>query len=223
MSVILSIETSSKICSVALHEDGKLRAYEEVVQERSHSEQITVLIGKVLESVPAVNLSAIAVSMGPGSYTGLRIGVSTAKGLCYALGLPLLAVNTLQIIAARTNAEGNPEKYMVCPMIDARRMEVYTARFNHENNFIDETQAMILDEHSFADLLKSQKIIFSGDGSGKLKNLLGAQSNALFADDMLPSAKFMGALAYQLFTEGRFEDVAYFEPFYLKEFYTKPS
>jgi tRNA threonylcarbamoyladenosine biosynthesis protein TsaB len=191
--------------------------------ERSHSEQITVLINKILKNNTSRKpLAAIAVSKGPGSYTGLRIGVSTAKGLCYAMNVPLISVNTLQIMAAVVNQKFNPEKYFVCPMIDARRMEVYTALFDHENTFVENTKAVILDEGFHKDHLAEKKLICAGDGSEKLKPLVNGNSNALFAENILPSAKFMGAFAYDLYIKGQFEDIAYFEPYYLKEFYTKP-
>ena len=223
MDLILSLETSLKSCSVALHDAGKLMAYEEVIQERSHSEQITILVDRILRNNSSgKNLSAIAVSKGPGSYTGLRIGVSTAKGLCYAMDLPLIAINTLQIISAEVNQKYNTEKYFVCPMIDARRMEVYTALFDYENNFIENTRAKILDEEFHKDHLAKKKLIFAGDGSEKLKPLVNSNSNALFAENILPSAKFMGSFAYDAYIKNQFEDIAYFEPYYLKEFYTKP-
>ncbi|HXA00506.1 MAG TPA: tRNA (adenosine(37)-N6)-threonylcarbamoyltransferase complex dimerization subunit type 1 TsaB [Cytophagaceae bacterium] len=223
MSLILSIETSLKKCSVALHDAGKLLAYEEVGQERSHSEQITVLVNNILKNnISGKMPAAIAVSKGPGSYTGLRIGVATAKGLCYAMGLPLIAINTLQIIAAKVNQKFNPEKYFVCPMIDARRMEVYTALFDHENNFMEDTEAKILDGEFHKDHLAEKKLIFAGDGSEKLKPLMHGNSNALFVEHILPSAKLMGAFANDLYIKNQFEDIAYFEPYYLKEFYTKP-
>lgn len=224
MTLILSIETSSKYCSVALHESGKLVASEEVLLERSHSEQITLLIGKVMGNIgEGKSLSAVAVSKGPGSYTGLRIGVSTAKGLCFALDLPLIGVNTLQVISARVNKEYNKEKFPVSPMMDARRMEVYTALFDPENNFVKETEPKIIDEGFRSDLLKKSSIVFAGDGAFKFKEFVSGKSEALFVDGIHPSAEFMGELAYRQFSAAQFEDVAYFEPFYLKEFYNKPQ
>jgi tRNA threonylcarbamoyladenosine biosynthesis protein TsaB len=223
MSLILSIETSLKTCSVALHDEGMLVGYEEVLQERSHSEKITILIDRILKNnISGSALSAIAVSKGPGSYTGLRIGVGTAKGLCYAMDLPLIAINTLQIIAAEVNQKFNPEKYLICPMIDARRMEVYTALFDHENKFIENTEAKILDEDFHKNHLTERKLIFAGDGSEKLKPFINGSGNALFVENILPSAKFMGSFANDLYIKKQFEDIAYFEPYYLKEFYTKP-
>jgi tRNA threonylcarbamoyladenosine biosynthesis protein TsaB len=223
MSLILSLETSLKNCSVALHDSGKLVAHEEIVQERSHSEKITLLINKTLRNnTSGKSLAAIAVSKGPGSYTGLRIGVATAKGLCYAMDLPLIAINTLQIMSAAVNEKFNQDKYFVCPMIDARRMEVYTALFDHENNFIENTEAKILDGEFHKDYLDTKKLIFAGDGSEKLKPFMYGQENALFVDDLLPSARLMGKFADELYKKNQFEDIAYFEPYYLKEFYTKP-
>lgn len=217
MSLILSIETSTKAFSVALHEDNNLLADFEMLVEKSHSRVITLAIEQlfVLAKRKMTELKAVAVSKGPGSYTGLRIGVSTAKGLCFAQDIPLIAVNTLEAMAYEVN-RFNPG-FWVCPMIDARRMEVYCSIFDNENRVIRHTEAKILQEDSFKDLLDTKPIFFCGDGSVKAKTLF-INSNAYFIDNLYPSAKNIGFLATDLFNTGQFEDVAYFEPFYLKDF-----
>jgi tRNA threonylcarbamoyladenosine biosynthesis protein TsaB len=222
MALILSMETSSKACSVALHnENGVIGSYH-ISEERSHSKVITRLIEKLSSEnrVLLSDLDAIAVSKGPGSYTGLRIGVSTAKGLCYALEKPLIAINTLEAMAFQINRDIYKD-YLLSPMIDARRMEVYTALFDSQNNFITETQAKIVDESSYDEILEDKKILFFGDGSIKCKSLFQNKKQALFIDDIDPSAVSIGNLALKSFHKGLFEDLAYFEPFYLKDFVSK--
>jgi tRNA threonylcarbamoyladenosine biosynthesis protein TsaB len=216
---ILSIDTSTKVCSVALHHNHTLIASSEVLVERSHSRIITILIDNILKatSLKYADLNAIAVSKGPGSYTGLRIGVSSAKGLCYGLSIPLIGVNTLEAMAFEIN-RSNVTSALVCPMIDARRMEVYCAVFDSYNKLMQPTQAKVLDESSFSDLLEKEKMIFFGDGSLKAKPLFNKFDNALFIDDVFPSAKNIGYLACQSLVAQSFEDVIYFEPFYLKDF-----
>lgn len=164
------------------------------------------------------DLAAVAVSMGPGSYTGLRIGVSTAKGLCYALDIPLIAINTLEAMANGFKASHPGDSAFFCPMIDARRMEVYTAVYNHQLEEILPVAARIIDAESFAGLLENQEIIFFGDGAMKCSDVLAGNPNARFSPDFLNSAKDFTILAYKKFSEAKFEDVAYFEPFYLKDF-----
>jgi tRNA threonylcarbamoyladenosine biosynthesis protein TsaB len=219
MSFILSIDTSTKVCSVALHHNHSLVASSEILVERSHSKIIISLIEKILKAsdLNYSHLSAIAVSKGPGSYTGLRIGVSSAKGLCYALDIPLIGINTLEAMAFEVNRY-NLSGALVCPMIDARRMEVYCAVFDSHNNLKQSTQAKILDESSFSDILEKEEMIFFGDGSLKAKPLFTKFSKALFIEDIFPSAKNIGYLACQSFVSQKFEDVIYFEPFYLKDF-----
>jgi tRNA threonylcarbamoyladenosine biosynthesis protein TsaB len=168
------------------------------------------------------DLDAIAVAKGPGSYTGLRVGVSSAKGLCYALDKPLIAINTLEAMALQLNAFY--PGYLLCPMIDARRMEVYTAVFDSTNNFVQETQAVIMDENSFQDLLAEHKVVFLGDGAAKCQKLLGNLPNAVFPKrEIRPSAITIGELATKAFENQHFEDVATFEPYYLKDFMSPPS
>lgn len=226
MSFILSIETSTKGCSVALHQSGNLLAISELNYEKSSSGMLTILIQHVLKvcGIAIESLDAIAVAKGPGSYTGLRIGVSTAKGLCFTLDKPLIAVNTLESMAylAQEILKSSEQDLLLCPMLDARRMEVYCAIYAQNGNLlrnINETEAKIINEDSFQDILNSQKILFFGDGADKCKSILENHPNAYFLNQNLaPSAKSIGAIASKYFIEKRFEDVAAFEPYYLKEF-----
>ncbi|MCX6294835.1 MAG: tRNA (adenosine(37)-N6)-threonylcarbamoyltransferase complex dimerization subunit type 1 TsaB [Bacteroidetes bacterium] len=219
MALILNIETATTVCSVSLGHDGKLLALKEQNGDYSHSEKLTLFIEDVLQQSgkKISEIDAIAVSKGPGSYTGLRIGVSTAKGLCYSLDKPLIAINTLQSIVQ--NSKDKVEKNdFFCPMLDARRMEVYCAIYDSSGKEIRPTAAEIIDEHSFSDILKSNKILFFGDGSAKCKETFSQISNAIFMDDIVPSASDMVVLSEQAFNSKQFQDVAYFEPFYLKDF-----
>lgn len=220
MSLILGIETSTKICSVAISENGKLLALKEEGGEYSHSEKLTIFIEEVLKksSKTLKDIDAVAVSKGPGSYTGLRIGVSTAKGLCYALNIPLISVNTLQGMAKGVSEVGIVSTELLAPMIDARRMEVYTALFDENNIIIKDVAAEIIDENSFSKYLKTHKIIFFGDGAEKCAPVLSNHENASFINEGFPSAQYINQIATQKFESNNFEDVAYFEPFYLKDF-----
>ncbi|KYG81817.1 tRNA threonylcarbamoyladenosine biosynthesis protein TsaB [Roseivirga ehrenbergii] len=225
MPKILSIETSTTVCSVALTTDGNTLASQKLFLEKSHSTLLTVVIEQIMKQVgmEMSELDAIAVSKGPGSYTGLRIGVSTAKGLCYALDKPLIAVNTLLAMANEVNRQ-NHSGALLCPMIDARRMEVYTALYDGELNELKKTSAKILEENSFYETLMHNQVLFFGNGAGKFKDLKTNVSNAIFIENITPSAWSVGLLANQAFLKGDFEDVAYFEPFYLKDFVaTKPK
>lgn len=212
---ILNIETSTKNCSVSLAENGKTIICKELSEAGfSHAEKLHVFIERVLieGNLTFKNLSAIAVSQGPGSYTGLRIGVSAAKGLCYALDIPLIAIDTLQILAGQANVKNGS----IIPMIDARRMEVYSAIFDENYNKIREVQAQILDENSFSEIKNT--IYFLGDCSEKAKTVL-TKENFVFLDDKLfPSANEMSLLSFEKFNNNEFEDLAYFEPYYLKDF-----
>jgi len=216
MALILCIETATTNCSVALAKDGVIVAFrEENNLKFSHSEKLHLFIEEVLQEVGIDNseLDAIAVSKGPGSYTGLRIGVSAAKGLCFALDIPLLAISTLKLLAQQVE-ENN---VYIVPMLDARRMEVYSAVFDPENKIVRETKAEILNENSFAEYLKEKKTIFLGDGAKKFKSLCN-NPNAIFLDDRFPSAMDMAALANDKYQKKEIENLAYFEPYYLKEF-----
>ena len=214
---ILNIETSTKACSVALHKNGELIVCrEDVTANFSHSEKLLKFISELFsdEKLSLSDLDAIAVSMGPGSYTGLRIGVSTAKGLCYGLDIPLISISTLKAMSFGMALEIKADLY--CPMIDARRMEVYSAFFDINNTEVRKIQADIIDENSYKKELE-KKVVFFGDGSEKLIEKI-KDKNAIFVSDIHPSAKNMGLLSYQKFTKSLFEDLAYFEPFYLKDF-----
>jgi len=223
MSYILHLETATKVCSVAIAENGKLVSIIESAIANSHSSLITVYADEVLQTakIGFKEISAVCVSMGPGSYTGLRIGASTAKGFCYALNIPLIAVNTLHSMANfyfMAHVKKISKDVLLCPMIDARRMEVFTAFFDEELKFVRETKADIVDENSYSDFLASKKIIFFGDGSQKCKQVLSKQKNAIFDDTYSISSKGLISLAWEKFQKKQFEDIAYFEPFYLKDF-----
>lgn len=220
MALILQLETSTISCSVALSLDGKTIAVKELAERNVHASHLTLFIEGVLSETgyKMQDLGAVAVSMGPGSYTGLRIGVSTAKGLCYALDVPLIAINTLQAMAYGFISSHDDESVLYCPMIDARRMEVYAAVYNYQIEEMLPVEARIIDENSFSDLLKNQKIIFFGDGAMKCQEVLASNPNALFVPEFLNSAKDLSFLAALKFDKKQFEDVAYFEPFYLKDF-----
>jgi len=220
--VLLSIETSTQVCSVAIHKGNSLLAEFSVSEEKSHSKLLTHFIDTIVKDcgLKLEDMDAFAVSKGPGSFTGLRIGVSAAKGLCFALDKPLISVNTLEAMAQSVNAN-NTDKHYVCPMLDARRMEVYCALFDADMNYIEQTEALIIDENSFREVLEKRKIFFCGNGMQKCRDLLKKYPNSLFVDDIYPSAADIGSIAFAKFLKNEFEDLAYFEPFYLKDFYTK--
>jgi tRNA threonylcarbamoyladenosine biosynthesis protein TsaB len=220
MSLILQIETATTACSVALVQYGDVLAVKELNERNIHAEVITVFIEEVFTNANKTyqDLDAVAVSSGPGSYTGLRIGVSTAKGLCFGLDKPLIAVETLQAMADGMAAQITDEDLLLCPMIDARRMEVYTALFDSKGNRVQPTSAEIIDEGSFAELLKERKILFFGDGAAKCEAVLSQYSNASFNTAFINSAVNLTNRAAQLFNRQQFEDVAYYEPYYLKDF-----
>lgn len=213
---ILHIETSTKNCSVSISRNGQMLALcEEYDQNYGHSEKLHQFVNWALEGagISLKELDAVCVSKGPGSYTGLRIGVSAAKGFCYGLDIPLISLNSLEILAQSQVEKGFD---LIIPMIDARRMEVYTANFDGNGNMISEIEAKILDETSFQEF-GDKKIIFVGDAVEKSKSVLNLP-NAQFIEGTHPSAKQMIGLAEEKFIRKEFEDVAYFEPFYLKEF-----
>tara|TARA_R110001632_G_scaffold150757_1_gene268233 strand:- start:1608 stop:2300 length:693 start_codon:yes stop_codon:yes gene_type:complete len=215
--MILCLETATTNCSVALSFEGKQIALKEDYDVKySHAERLHKYIEEVLAFAKAVkeDLSAIAISKGPGSYTGLRIGVSAAKGLCFALDIPLISIPTLQSLALQVNPAPNE---LVIPMLDARRMEVYSAVYDAHNNAARDTQAEILEPSSFTSYLDQGKVSFIGNGVPKFSEIC-EHPNAVFIEGKLPSAAQMCDLAYQKFTAGDFEDVAYFEPYYLKDF-----
>lgn len=215
---ILNIETATKNCSVALAKNGETILCKEISElGYSHAEKLHVFIEEICNesTIQLKDLQAIAVSKGPGSYTGLRIGVSAAKGFCYALDIPLISVDTLAVLASQAVSIAK-ENDLIIPMIDARRMEVYSAIFNNKLEKVREIEAQIIDENSFASI--ENTIYFIGDSSEKAKTVL-TKSNFIFLDEIVyPSAKDMSAISFQKFLNKDFEDVAYFEPFYLKDF-----
>lgn len=221
MSTILNIETSTAVCSAALSKDGKIIALQESAQPNIHAEKLAVFINLIIEeaAIPYSSVDAIAVGMGPGSYTGLRIGTSTAKGLCYALDKPLLAIPTLRAMAIASAAKIKRNDIYYCPMIDARRLEVYTAIYDSTGKEILQVEAKILDKYSFRELLTEKQIAFSGDGMPKMKELFSPDDTHIIWDnDTYASAKNMVLLSEKYFTEKKFANVAYYEPFYLKDF-----
>ena len=216
LSFILHIETSTKNCSVSIAKCGELISLKEINNGAySHAEMLHPLIKEaLLESKLTIKeIEAIAVGKGPGSYTGLRIGVSAAKGLCFANDIPLISINSLEILAHSTTID----KGYIIPMIDARRMEVYSAIYDESYALIRETKADIIDEHSFCDKLQNHTVYFLGDGAEKCKETI-VHKNAVFIKNVFPSAKEMTQLSYDKYKENKIEDIAYFEPFYLKNF-----
>lgn len=223
--MILCIETSTAVCSVALVDKGDVIAMRESLNGQNHAEKITVFIDEMMKEtrMSYKELDAVAVSMGPGSYTGLRIGVSTAKGFCYAMEKPLIAVDTLAamaygFISSQLSAISYQPSAIFCPMIDARRMEVYSAFFNEKLERISETEAIIIDENSFSDLKENHHLYLFGDGADKLATLFENDENITVVEKFHCSAAYMATLAEKAFKNKDFVDAAYFEPFYLKNF-----
>ena len=217
LALILNIETATKNCSVSLSSKEEVIALRELNDGNySHSENLHVFIDEVLKSANKTfrEIDAIAVSKGPGSFTGLRIGVSAAKGLCFSLDLPLISIPTLASLAGAINVE---EGDLIIPLLDARRMEVYSAVFDHNYDQIRKTEAEIIDKNSFEEYLNNGKVYFLGDGAHKIKEIIN-QKNAIFLDGYFPSAREMAKLSYDKYKKNDAEDVAYFEPFYLKDF-----
>ena len=221
--MILCLETATPVCSVALNSACCTLAMRETEGQNAHSEKITNFIREVMEEtkIDYPQLDAVAVSQGPGSYTGLRIGVSTAKGICYAADLPLMAIDTLEAMAYgmkdKLGSQIGPDDLLI-PMIDARRMEVYASVFDANLNRINDTAALVIDENSFEDLRKDHRLWLFGDGAPKLSKLFENQPNINIIDGFKPSAAYMKVLAERALQQQQFVDVAYFEPFYLKDF-----
>ena len=229
MSLILCIETGTDICSVGIARDGELMSLRESDQGRDHAKQVAVFVDELLREtgVKPDELDAVAVGMGPGSYTGLRIGVSFAKGLCYGLNIPLLAVGSLEALtdvaikdyeAGIIQVEGWDEAFL-CPMVDARRMEVYTQIFNSRCEAQSEVSAEIITEDSFSQWRAKGNLVIFGNGAAKCQEML---PDAIYID-VAPSARGLTRIAHQLFEAGKTVDIAYFEPFYLKDFVVIPS
>ncbi|KAF0201150.1 MAG: hypothetical protein FD170_2916 [Bacteroidetes bacterium] len=226
MSIILNIETATPVCSIALSDNNQILALRETSEKNSHSQVVAVFIDEMLKDcgLKPTDLDAVAVSKGPGSYTGLRIGVSTAKGICYALGKPLISVGTLKAMAfGMAQKFKNPGNLPVlfAPMIDARRMEVYTALYDQNLMVVKEVYAAIVDNDTFSDLIGSHIICFAGDGAEKCRETLN-HPNFRLLDDFTASAAYMKDFSAEKFNAGQFEDTAYFEPYYLKDFVAGP-
>ena len=219
MATILQIETATQVCSAALSVNGETIALKELAAQNIHAANLTLFIQEVMEQagLTYAALDAVAVSKGPGSYTGLRIGVSTAKGLCFAIEKPLIGINTLEMMAQGFMNTHADYAGLVCPMIDARRMEVFTALYHNDLQEILPVTAKIIDETSYQEELANQQITFIGDGAAKCRESI-LSANALFSDLNFNSAASMSKLAFEAFNKGDFEDLAYFEPYYLKDF-----
>lgn len=220
MAVILSIETSTSVCSAALHENGNLIAVKELHTPQSAASQLAVQIETLFFSTALSKkcVQAVAVSSGPGSYTGLRIGTATAKGICYGLNVPLLAIDSLYVLAAGIK-EVLPTD-LLCPMIDARRMEVYCSLLDISMNILEKTRAKIIDSDSFKDLLDLHRIQFFGNGADKCRGVID-HPHAIFLDNVYSTAANMGKHAFEKFQKGEFENLESFEPNYLKDFVAK--
>ncbi|TXD54084.1 MULTISPECIES: tRNA (adenosine(37)-N6)-threonylcarbamoyltransferase complex dimerization subunit type 1 TsaB [unclassified Polaribacter] len=221
MSIILNIETATKNCSVSIAQNGRILALKELNNGNySHAEVLHPFMMAILKetNLTSNNIDAVAVSKGPGSYTGLRIGVSAAKGLCFALQKPLISIETLTSLSHAISVDNG----LIIPMLDARRMEVYAAVYNEKNIQIRDIRAEIMDENSFSEYLALGKVYFLGDGAHKCKEII-THKNAVFIDDKFPSAKEMAVLSYDKYKKSDTENVAYFEPFYLKDFVVIPE
>jgi tRNA threonylcarbamoyladenosine biosynthesis protein TsaB len=221
MSLLLSIETSTLGCSVALHEQGKLLHTIETQVPQSASSQLAVMIQNVIresEKMPS-ELKGVVVAAGPGSYTGLRIGVATAKGLCYALDIPLVSIKTLELLAYQfiKSQKWDIKESLLCPMLDARRMEVYTMLMGSKSTIIRPTEAKVIDGTSYIDLLENNPIYFFGDGAAKCQEFI-KHPNAHFVSDIVPLASYLGEMGFEKWTKNKVEDIALFEPYYLKDF-----
>ncbi|MDB4083193.1 tRNA (adenosine(37)-N6)-threonylcarbamoyltransferase complex dimerization subunit type 1 TsaB [Vicingaceae bacterium] len=219
MAYLLAIETATKVCSVALFKDDKLLQVKEEKGAYSHAENLAEFTSQLLteSNLDAKDLSGIVVSKGPGSYTGLRIGVSFAKGLCYSLKIPLISIDTIYALALGWVQAENPKVDLICPMIDARRMEVYSAIYNFDLKCLKPISADVIEIDSYSELLQDKIAVFVGDGAEKCQSLLEGK-NRTFRSDFLPSAAYLGKEGYHKYQQSKIEDVAYFEPYYLKEF-----
>lgn len=219
MALILGIETSTEICSVALGQNGICIAQKSLPIPNGHASLLHQLVNQTLleSGYTLQNLQALAISIGPGSYTGLRVGVSAVKGFAYALNIPVITINTLQSLSAHFLSLHPETNSLLVPMIDARRMEVYTATYNSNFEAIQETSAMVIDESSFSELLNNHKVTFFGNGSEKCKDIL-SHPNANFYANISCNAGGLIPLAQKAFEAGSFANLAYFEPYYLKDF-----
>jgi len=227
MSCILNIETSTNICSVAVSQDGAVIYQQQDEKGTSQNVSLGCFVDKALSFIDshAIPLDSVAVSCGPGSYTGLRIGVSMAKGVCYGLNIPLIGIPTLEVLCVPIllHQEELPENALLCPMIDARRMEVYSGIYDRALNLVKPISADIIDENSYVDFMEKQPVYYFGNGMDKCKDKI-KHPNAHFIDGVVPLASMMFPLSEKAVAKEDYKDVAYFEPFYLKEFIaTKPK
>ena len=218
-NLYLAIESATKMCSVALFENDTLIGFKEEDGDYSHAEKLAVFVDELLKSSDKLyrDLAAVAVSSGPGSYTGLRIGLSLAKGICFSQQIPLISISTLKAMASGAIVSHKDDKALYCPMIDARRMEVYTAIYTSQLEEKEPVKALVLDENSLVDELASNSVCFFGDGADKFKDVIDSK-NAVFLDTNFVSASHWGALIHSKFTKEEMEDLAYYEPFYYKDF-----
>jgi tRNA threonylcarbamoyladenosine biosynthesis protein TsaB len=223
MAYIVSLETSSDICSVAIHQNGKLISTCELHIPQSHASKLALLIREAIKlaGITPSMLDAVAVSSGPGSYTGLRIGVSTAKGLCYATGASLIPVNTLDLLAYQVATTTDVSSFL-CPMIDARRMEVYCQVVDINLNRVMPIQSLVVDAGSFDQILNTHEVVFFGDGSDKCRSVI-QHHHAKFIGGIYPSASALGVIAYERLMKNQTAELVAFEPFYLKQFEAKTS
>lgn len=219
MMRLLSIETSTQVCSVAIHQQGELVAFREMREPRSAASQLAPMIDAIMieSNTQPTMLGAVVVAAGPGSYTGLRIGVATAKGICFALNLPFIAVNTLDLVAQQGKELISNKASLLCPMLDARRMEVYCKLVDFNLDEVEPTQAKIIEATSFNEYLEKNPIYFIGEGATKCREII-EHTNANFLDDVIPNAAHLGKMGYSKWMQQDFEDTATFEPFYLKDF-----
>jgi len=226
MPLLLSLETSTHSFSCALHQDGKLVAFKESLENQTTASLLTVMIDQMFKDFgfQKDQLNAVIVAAGPGSYTGLRIGVATAKGICYALGVPLISVNTLRLMFRQfedySGFEMDESPALFCPMLDARRMEVYCSMYDSEGNVVLPTHAKVIDEGSFVEQLEERLVYFLGEGAKKCKGVIRHQ-NARFVSEIKPSASYLGVIGLEKFENNEFENTDHFEPFYLKDFLIK--
>ena len=224
MALLLSLETSTQSCSVALHSDGILIASKMTEAPRSAASQLAVMIDEVFQSAnkKPQSLEGVIVAAGPGSYTGLRIGVATAKGLCYALNIPLFSINTLELMAyqfletaSKKNVQVN--NAILCQMLDARRMEVYCALLDQDLKYVEQVQAKVIEEDSFKSIIEKNPVLFFGEGADKCRDII-KHSNAHFFSNVIPLASSLGTIGYKKWKTSASEDLVLFEPFYLKDF-----
>ncbi len=217
--VILSIDTSTTVCSAAILRDGEAVAVRVNADGQNHARMLPVFVQELLAEAKQLGLTldAVALSQGPGSYTGLRIGTATAKGICYALNIPLLPIDTLQVLCAVAHSSRLTAHGYLCPMIDARRMEVYCALYDTAGNPLTEVEAKVIDEYAFEEILADNEVYFFGDGAAKCQAVI-THPNAHFIEGIAPLANYMGKLAEEAYRDEQFADVAYFDPFYLKEY-----